>query len=763
MKISRTWLFLLTLATSATGMAQDPATLRVTAQTRVVSLQQALEAVNQGQPIKLVAGPTVLAEPVMIRVRDVPMDQLMARIATMIGGEWKANGTTYTLHRSDILTAAQTRKDNAALAKGYRRSIQTILDAMQKAGSYDQKALQQVFTKRESEDEEMESGPGYELPMEPGQRLMIRLVNQMPLDRIAGIARDRTLTFAVNPTRMQIALPTQTMALIDQYRREQEVFRKFMEEQAKNRPVREVPPTEVVDPTIETLPYQMHSDEVRSPVTTLGPTGRVLLRVSLAGFGGESLNFTLRIFDKEGKLVRTIPYFLSPEDEEEVEGAEAEESRREESPDEMSGPNVATFADLNLSTESKQFVGLLGQFMSESPSTEPLPKELLAAMQSPTIFDPINIVAGDVLSSVADHQKWNLVASLPDNYFEVLNSIFSASKVTLDQAKTMITQSRVTEVVEKDGWVTITPRLPSKAWAARMDRGALGYLMRADDVTGTVSLDDFAAYAARNPNPSGSIIFQIYAFLGAPSVSRFVSTSNYEIIQIYGLMSPQQRQLMAQNKQIAFQALSTVQRRLLEEFVYFSGRNLKLGDPKPKADSDPSPFPMPSNFDMEDYMADNQGTLAQEPTESMPNGLPMDGYIQIESQQKTIFKPGGNNPMLNMMMGGGGMELDQLASMIGMQESSSAQEYARYFPKIDSVMMGSMSEQTWTLWMAPKARMTAVLQDLAYPKDAKLYKISELPGDLGKKLRERIDQVKKTMEEVDREIGNRNAPPRPPQ
>lgn len=138
-----------------------------------------LEQISLQTGLNLTSEPALRNEVLLIRVRQVPADQLLGRIAEVTKARWVGEGTKRRLEIDPIVMAAEERRDRMALEKNLR-SLFGALGERLRASTSDE----------EGEDDE-------------GVRLVWRAVYEQGAIATLDAADRKTVVLAENPSRFQ--------------------------------------------------------------------------------------------------------------------------------------------------------------------------------------------------------------------------------------------------------------------------------------------------------------------------------------------------------------------------------------------------------------------------------------------------------------------------------------------------------------------------------------------------------------------------------
>jgi hypothetical protein len=139
-------------------------------------------------------------------------------------------------------------------------------------------------------------------------------------------------------------------------------------------------------------------------------------------------------------------------------------------------------------------------------------------------------------------------------------------------------------------------------------------------------------------------------------------------------------------------------------------------------------------------------SLAEEPTEVMPNGLPPDGAIELKLVNEPIGTTEGSSG--SFFLGMGALGADEFAMFEMMKEYAQASgeglgDMGEMFSVPKTIKLGSREKLNFLFWLSPNAGMHKTLMDDTVPKNAPTVDTSNLPPAF----RLLIDQRKKAIKE----------------
>jgi hypothetical protein len=254
--------------------------------------------------------------------------------------------------------------------------------------------------------------------------------------------------------------------------------------------------------------------------------------------------------------------------------------------------------------------------------------EALNALADPVTHDPQSTFVSEGLLGVASSSSKNLVACLPDSAILGLARSATTTPKPNDFLKTA--QEGNVTVEDKDGWLVLTPKDRTKAALEQMNRKAARSLYGVLMAKGYARLQQQAQFALslgpipRSSNFGITTLKLINPFVASDLTENIVSQAS--MFQLLALFPAELFEGTRPEAKFNVGALTDAQRACCERLTFGAERGggiIGEGDMMSIGISDsregPDPVSAPG--------------LKDEPTESMPNGLPVDGTVTLK------FKP----------------------------------------------------------------------------------------------------------------------------
>jgi hypothetical protein len=705
-------------ALAALTPGQDAGT-KITYTTVAVPIHRALEELGQKTGVSLLAAPQTASEIVVIHAVDVPLSVLMQRIARAVSGEWRQEGDAYRLAADPSLRTREERTELQARAQEIRKRLQDHF---------------QPQTGRGNPAVGVTGGP-------PVRVTLSRLLMSIDANQLAAIPRGGRVVFATTPNRMQRALPSGAAGTIQALVAE---HNKWVDAQ----PAREVATDAEVPPALRTMMerLQPRNKRIESPPT------KALLAASRSPMMG--WRYSLSLYDAQGntvlnheEMVFEGDMFGIPMDDimEQMSGGATQAPKQEEDP-----------RPIDLGPETKEFLAIMrGAMMPGGIGSVQMSEGFRAKLTAPHQYDPLSYLASDLVLGVAKAKGVSTVAVLPDDMALGPAAAMMTSDATVSSALTALSSGRNTVATVEDGWLLVRPARPAEARNTRLNRVALAELLMAAQSKDVPSLDDLAAFARRAPSPFEAPASLGYLMFFAPSAvsSGFGMPANWEMLRLYGTLSPSLKQSMAAGQAVPFGSMTGEQRAIATRLLYGSEASLRIADQGPRD-------PMMGMFGMfERMMPGGSSDFRTEATEAMPTGLPAQGTLSLQIKSTPVVKPEGAPNAITSMFGVLGA--DELALFEHFREDPSMGMVSSFLPTFDKLKVGRRTIYEFTFAVAQGVVETQALNDSSFGPGAPIVSMSGIPQELAALVKERREVIKKSpFGQLGGMMGGLGTPPR---
>lgn len=723
----------------------------VTFSTRAARASQVVKALGALAKVDLQVSPQTENEVLVVSVKDVPLIDVMTRIATVASGEWKREGSVYRLVASQTVRNLEQRDETAKRIALIRKGIESRITNEEKTekrmaklaadAAAKSKSISKVEAKPTKKSGEEENKADEDQAAAPNaaydEHAITELLKEIDPSVLAQVDAGDRIVFSTEPTRTQRSLGQNAT----------EVVNEFI--QKHDSTVTATPPdvTEQLS-GLSDQQAEMIKQMMKRQMSKIGQASKALLIASsspMAIFGiSNSIQLELRIYDSKGGVAFSGTSTLETDENDFMAKvrAQAEEAAEAaaagKSPADALKPTVppAKSTPIELSEDSKALEEAAGGMKGDKFSMK-LGQDLRKKLFSPSIYDPLSFIETDEILAYAKLKGKPLVANLPDQAFGSITTGIGGEKKSLEAYAEEIDKGTVMTSVKDESFTVIKPAFPAKSRVDRLDRVALTTLMQAAREKGVPSLEDLCAYAQVAPNPAQGGVGQTYVMLFVPGAISMglEGMTSWDMLRFYGQLSPEMRASLSNGGKLAISGLTPSQRSLVERMTYGSESQLTVEEPGKKSDDTPFWMRMAGIGMGTDYKT--------EPTEVVPNGLPADGFLDLRDTSEPFAAPIADQDTATLgIMGVLGPEELGLFKMF--RSMAGAEQISAMMPKFDKLHVGERTLLNFSFHLAPQVSMKQTLKDHHLSKDGTVYSEDNLPSDLQKKVAQREEEYKKS-------------------
>jgi hypothetical protein len=675
--------------------AQEPnLAVRISPTVRAAPLERALEAISAESGVTLRANAAMAGEVVVLRAEDVPLEELMNRLARATSGRFERTGTTFTLVPDAATRNAEERADREQRVAQIRKSLEERLasfEAPELAGPTRTPGM--PF-----------GGFGGSDPM---TALVVRFLAAADPTVLADLDRlDGRVVFSTAPTRMQRPFTRGVAGLVD-------ALVAAQNEAAAG--------AERIGEANVPIPDFLREMMARRSRPVTAPVAKAILVVEQVPFLGRGFQASVRLFDAAGNvLVSQESVELGQESLEWMEEAAAAAQGQ--------APEAAQGSPIAWSEETKTVRDALRPTNFLMPGTARVSPEARRLLLRPDLHDPLSFEVSDALLAVAARAGRPMVAVVPDSALSPMRS-FAAQ--TVEAYRDELARGREMRLAEESGWLVVRPVSPVQARRDRLNRRALAALLDAGDKRGVPSLDDIAAYALRAPEPTFQSFAMPYIGLFAPGIMTIspVGMTDWAMYRFYGSLSELRRHEMRQGGRIGIGQLSPEAQVHLRRMVYGANSRLVVERPGVARPEIQLPF-------MEAMLGGGPRDIRDEPTEIFGAGLPSAGVLEVRAASDHFVQPvlpGAAEDGPSFTMGADEMALFRMFS-----EMPQVREAAGDAFNFDRVRVGQRTRLDFRFLLAPGVSLERQLNDDRLPPGTPHTSIKELPPAFESRIQERL-------------------------
>lgn len=678
-----------------------------------------LKDLSKETGVPLSASVRMADEVLIVKVKDVPIKDLLAKMAEAADAEWRPLEGGYELGRPSTLQNAAEREERQERAAAIQARLSEAVGKIAGLPAFTQAEANKMAEEQEKAINDwrksIESGGravnNLTRDDTPSSRAVVALLDSIGASALATLPKGRRVVFSTSPNRVQYALSNKARQVVSDFVASQRMLSTANQQLKK-------------DDTRQFFVAGTNGGDLGPGDPSLG-IGKAILSVTHAN---NVLRAELIVADTNGQTLASGMYTLATV---------------------VSPGDTAKSADpakekIELSDLAKEYVKLTrrdtptggvrtvqGSMMvvvngssitlgsNPGEKTVALSDALRARLIRPEEFDPQGLVPEEALTSVSNARGENLVACLPDSAIMPITWAF-ATDVDMNTLMTRVLPNNGVQVKEENGWLTATPRFPTSSREQRIDRVAYGKLLRTMNGQRLVRLGQLADFvkAQSKTVDLGDYDGVTMRLINAPAASDAMTMlSQPDMLRFYASLTRQQRDVLEAGGVVTVANLGAPQTQPLFDEVFQSPAG-----PQPKGEA---------GAQYVRYTGTRE--LGQERTEMLPGGLPPNGSVQVrlERSPAAIGKDVNGGTVL--------MTPDQIASRMFQSERADLAPFGQA-PKINTYEPVLQTKLTFQFDFGT-AQMQRLLTDTWIENTNGAVTYDRLPADL----RAKVDASFQTM------------------
>jgi hypothetical protein len=704
-----------------------------------------LKRLGEQTGIPLETSPQTKDEVLLLRVKDVPLKEILDRIAQVADADWKPEGGGFRLTRPSEKANAAARAELDERMASIERGLRGALERQAKLPAWTDAEAERLAENHRAQREAIGRGEGaVRLPATsaasaesaPGTRVLVSLVGAIGAKALATIGPNERRVYALNPTRMQRALPANSARLLQTFVQQQKQYADAYGKRQNDN-----------DGSVMII-SSMGGPEMGSGDPSLG-IGQALLIFTR---NGERLRVSMTVADTRGESIANSSWTVP------ISGGVP--TKVGDEPVIELSPVGAEFAKLVGSTVNGGPIGTRqmvvrmittegGPTVSfDSTNSEPpvpISEELRTRLLRPEEYDPQTLIVGEALSKAAEQTGKNLIASLPDSAIIPLARRFATEKVTAPTLLGSMGFAAGLRVTPSDAWIQVAPRYPVTARYERIDRPALGRLARILQDRGFARLNDLAALAVAQAKPVSPADFDGNALrlINAGAAQSAVATlGDVNTLRLYASLTPAQQSILANGGSIPFAQLTGPQRSAIANDVFMSSDGPMIGEgPSGRV----GPAVAVARFGI-------FGNVKSERTQILPEGVPANAAISLKTERQPVAFGTNSKTGASGIVTSNGLASARLAEeRPDLRFLGSPIQYDRFQP-------AEQSQYTFRYDLAPNVSVTRGLSDAWIDVKANRVAFDGLPREFRDRTLAQLESLRKGMANV---VVSPAAPARP--
>ncbi len=663
--------------------------------------KEVLEKLSIAAGVSLETTMATSSDVIMVKVKDCPLPDLLARIASATGNAWKKEPNGYRLVRDDAFDKAEAAKERKALAE----RIEIALAKDPNAG------------KQAAEVRGPDGVAGFiSLDRGPAEHAIVSMLQSVGSSNLASLGVGRRQVFATPANRMQAALSPKAIEVARKLIGE--IKQEFEKRQAGGQRIR---------------PFTPNDDQgmiTGDPSLGLGKLLLAVQRISADLFDAQ-----LIVTDPQGRNLALGNYGIVVPPATAGSGLTSspkfEPSAETKSLAALLNPNAGgaggdSVAMVAISVAGSDLGGGPVVFSSGNDSTAPVPADLRKKLTELNDNDPATFGLQEAMNGLAADS--DLVACLPDQAIvPLLRSI--ARKAAPALVWTELGQ-HITAENKGEGWL-VRPRSMIHTRARRANRLSLSKLLKAASEDGLVRLDDVATFAAAQVKPpTQSDIDGALMKLFAPGTIAETASSGFggtwPVLRLFAQLSPAARQTLANGGTIPVSNLGPAAQTALLEDVFHSQDGPMLTAAQPQG---PNARRITARSNGQDMMiAGWSGGLSSERTEFLPGGIDPRATLEVASRLEQAVVASDSKTGRRRLLSTTALALSQSGALAG---GSKPEAYDLY-------RLATQGNYVFRFRLSPTATLSRTLSDAWTDRNVKPVSYDLLPENF----RQRVDTLK---------------------
>ena len=712
------------------------------------SVGKVVERISAETKMPMAAFGDIKAYPIYINVKDVPVKDLLDRIASVAGGEWERKDNSYYLTANsslktqqqkagdpDLIAAIEATINQPAPKKKSQKELESMFQNSDKNPATSSKMMGEIFSQMFQADE--------------GALELLKIIGSKDL---SSIVDGRRVVLSSTPTTMQIPMSSKAV----------DAVQKYLKKLAMATPPKDGKPNDggFLDFSVMFGGGQgMRKPELVNQVTTIQTvfqiTNRTNLNVEISAFTGNGTGVYKRVVQ--------LP-IVNPEDSKPHVKGQTPLNKGSIAKDYAQaiedGKKIDPFMGLLTSVQSggmaamSMFISPDGMTSSAEAPARAISPAIRALMEDPSKNEPLAFLLGPVLDQQAA-TGGNIIAMPSDDVISTLCTQLTKEDSTVEGVLDSIDRT-MTEKISHDGaWTIMQASSPLELRSAFCKRDALAALVRAGSTKGYVNLDDCSRFATAQDTARGSEL------LGLPIVTSVFRTSDlgsataltsigFDALKLYATLTEFQKQALSSKRPVPLASLTPSQTNIISRMIYNGtlppfktgeGMGAEMINSIDAGGDDMGGMmglglamagPMMAAFGMGEITMDSERTVL------LPDGVPVVGAITMKSMPldgvMAIDNSTGNK-MITVPEMLGMMNSDTFAQIPGMRNMKRS---------FDQYKMAKQTSYLLFFQLGKNASYLTTLYDV-WVDDSKTYTKDQLPV----KMKERMEMMNKLAAPAD--------------
>jgi hypothetical protein len=689
-----------------------------------------LAELSKEAKITLKANSEASKEVVLISVNALPLKGLMDKIAFVTSCSWKQMGDGYTLEPSQSIRNREESEELANRALKTKKLVEAkvahLTEAESKAAAKAKaadankdKPAKKTDDGDSDGDEESDSDEGFGAGMfgfgsGGDDKAITQLLSMVDPGQLAQVEGGSRLVWATNnATQMQIPINGDCGPVVQNWIA------------AHNESVPKDAASAMPDDANQPGMPKALMDMMKAKMARVTePVSKAIMVADRTPFMG-TVQITLKAYSNDGKVLLSGQTQLD---------STALEALKKMAEGKAAPPAASSGAStpIEFSPASKELEGGTASMMGSSRSK--LSPNLRAQLLHPEINDPLGFMATDMYLAVAKKKHRQLVADLPDEAYGRGEGIgMTEPAKTVEEVEASISSREVVQASDDGEFLYLRPAKPAEDRIHRTDRTALRTLLHAVEAKGLPSLDDIADFSLSSDDPMSSGMLMTYFALFSTGIGSGVmmngGQTGWSLYRVYGSLDGTERQTLRSGGSVPFAAMNGAQQGYCAAYLFSSESSIEAEGANQSHDFFTR---MMSRF------MGGGADYKDEPTEVMPNGLPVGGSLSCTPNPEPMIQTGdGDGALSNWTLGP-----EELAMFRMFSKSAPQAEGAFKLPK--QGLLGTRLKLDLTFHVGPKLSAQGELSDSYVDKNGSLVSLASLPGEFESRIQAELQALQKS-------------------
>jgi hypothetical protein len=665
--------------------AQPASTITYSSEAKPVGV--VLQEISRATGLQMKADADAAHEIVLVEVKDMPLQSFLARLASVTSCVWDKASERWVLKPDQRRRTKEAEEEFQKRTQAISKSIQVLLKA------------QQGQAKDEGDPEKTDADPLTVSPLGDGSgsTALNRILANLDPASIAWIGPGLRGVWASNgATSMQRTLPDGSNELITAWIQDHNSRAAKLKADAASK-LPEGMPQGIID--------MIHRES--QPVSKPPAKALLVIKRSNVVMSWLGVQVSLVAYDNQGSpLVQTqtmLDFQLG-----DLMAKAATKSK-------TASPGTET--PIPFTDDSKALIRAFGHGGAAGFMVS-VPPDLRSKLMHPEKKDPLAYFVTDELQALAKHRGEQLIADLPDSSFG-LELAGTNGATTIEDVQRELDEGTTVAATTEEDCLLVRPAKPDEERRSRIDRDSLAVLLAAVEAKRQPSLDDVCAYALANEPPFSSSIGMTYCMALVPSlmgISLTSGMSNWNLYRLYGSLSSAQRENLRAGGRLLISDLSEPQRGYAAGLLFGADAQFRAADKKPGSTDMIS--------QVMGFLLGSSSSGTMDPTELMPNGLPLTSYITCAFNEEPVVEALEDSGAA----AGWCFSAGDLAVLDTLKSAGASQDLSAAMPK--NGLLGERTDLNFTFHIGQTAALDQTLWDTVIAADAQKVALDALPADL---------------------------------